>query len=356
MSAPPPDKKPVDVDEEEDLDDLDDVLSQFSAPASKSQPGLGGSNLNPSTSNRPRTNTRVDAPPVSIPGSGRGFGLDTTGEVDEDALSAAFAKELEGLMREIGGGTLPGEQQSGAASGSADPEAERALKAAWEAMLVEGMGGNDGGEGPSLDQLLKGGPESESGTTQAHKAGEDASGQKSGFQNQIRQAMDKLKESETNLKADSSKATPSGGAADPELNALLSSLGDLGLGEGETDEELEGFLENMMGQLMSKEVLYEPLKELAEKFPPYLANPPAPLSDADRNRYNSQLVCVTRILAVFDEPGYDEKDPVMGKKIADLMSEMQEHGSPPAELMGPLPPGLGLGPDGMPQMGDCVVA
>jgi len=41
-------------------------------------------------------------------------------------------------------------------------------------------------------------------------------------------------------------------------------LGDLGLGEGgENEEELAGFLETMMGQLMSKEVLYEPLKELA---------------------------------------------------------------------------------------------
>ena len=48
------------------------------------------------------------------------------------------------------------------------------------------------------------------------------------------------------------------------IEALLQSLGDLGLGEGGEDEaELAGFLESMMGQLMSKEVLYEPLKELA---------------------------------------------------------------------------------------------
>lgn len=48
------------------------------------------------------------------------------------------------------------------------------------------------------------------------------------------------------------------------MEALLQSLGDLGLGEGgENEAELAGFLESMMGQLMSKEVLYEPLKELA---------------------------------------------------------------------------------------------
>lgn len=35
-------------------------------------------------------------------------------------------------------------------------------------------------------------------------------------------------------------------------------------GEGGEDE-LADFLENMMGQLLSKEVLYDPLKELADK-------------------------------------------------------------------------------------------
>jgi peroxin-19 len=38
------------------------------------------------------------------------------------------------------------------------------------------------------------------------------------------------------------------------------------MGEGgEGDEDLQGILETMMSQLMSKEVLYEPLKELHDK-------------------------------------------------------------------------------------------
>jgi peroxin-19 len=36
--------------------------------------------------------------------------------------------------------------------------------------------------------------------------------------------------------------------------------------------------------------------------------------------------------------------------------QMQEHGAPPAEIMGELPPGLDLGPDGAPQLPDgCLV-
>lgn len=59
-----------------------------------------------------------------------------------------------------------------------------------------------------------------------------------------------------------SEGAAKGGPPGPDsLESLLSSLGDLGAGEDET--ELAGFLEQMMGQLISKEVLYEPLKELA---------------------------------------------------------------------------------------------
>lgn len=38
--------------------------------------------------------------------------------------------------------------------------------------------------------------------------------------------------------------------------------------------------------------------------------------------------------------------------------QLQAHGSPPAEIMGDLPPGLGVGPDGMPHLGPegCIIA
>ena len=47
------------------------------------------------------------------------------------------------------------------------------------------------------------------------------------------------------------------------------------------------------------------------------------------------------ILAVFDAPNFDDKDEAAREKVVALMAEMQSFGSPPAELMGPLPPGLG---------------
>ncbi|KAF8066549.1 Pex19 protein family-domain-containing protein [Lyophyllum atratum] len=350
-----------------------DVLDQFTPATHGKQPqspsGLVSPPPPPPTASiatnfgRPRTNTRVDAPPQSVPG-GLGAGLDATTELDEDELSAEFSRELakgmESLMREISGGSLPGEQQGAAGAGGAvdDKEAQQAFKAAWEAMLVEGMDGMGNNDLAGLEEFL--------GQGAKDAKGKESASEKSGagtneFQSKIQQAMNKLRESESNLQADSTpKPAVGAGSANPDsLEALLSSLGSLGLGEGEGPEdeaELAGLLENMMGQLMSKEVLQEPLKELADSFPPYLEKPPAPLSAEDRTRYENQLDCVRRILAVFDKPSYSDDNADDRKVVSDMMAEMQGYGSPPTEVMGPLPPGMGLGPDGLPQGEGCVIA
>lgn len=306
-------------DSDEDLDDLDgklcskdvikcynsewhnaDVLDQFThtsasqitrneSPAERATPSAPPPTATKSAFSRPRTNTRVDGPPLSIPGSGIIGGLDSAKEEDEDALSAEFTKNLaagmETLMREIAGGmpAAGGSKEStgtGPESSERDKDAERAFKAAWEAMLVEGMDGMGADAALGTEFLgSKGGPASASA-----KTGVSSIGEKSDFQNKIRQAMDKLKEGESNLQvmlchtissqsshyqADSTpRNIPGAGGLDDtqSIEALLAQLGELGLGEdGEgDDEELSGFLENMMDRLMSKDVLYEPLKELSE--------------------------------------------------------------------------------------------
>jgi len=305
--------------DDDDLDELDDVLSQFT-PGQKADTSSTSSPaplpLPPpppptastaATFRRPRTNTRVDAPQTSIPSSSTN--LDTAHEAEEEELDFAreLAKGMENLMREL---SVEGSADNDGSSD--DPSAEssaRALKAAWEQMLVEGMNGE------GQNDINTGG------------------GGGGGFQDKIKQAVNKLKESESNLQADGK--SPNAPANAESFEALLNSLDELG--DGGDDKELAGLLENMMGELMSKSMLYEPLSELAQNFPPYLEKPPNPLSDEDRERYGVQLDCVRRILAVFDEPGYDDKNTESQQRIANLMAEMQNYGSPPAELMGPLP-------------------
>jgi peroxin-19 len=58
---------------------------------------------------------------------------------------------------------------------------------------------------------------------------------------------------------------------------------------------------------------------MSKQFPPYLEKP---LSDEDRKRYDLQLDCVRRILTVFDQVGYDDKNAESQQHIAELMAEV----------------------------------
>jgi len=168
------------------------------------------------------------------------------------------------------------------------------------------------------------------------------------FQERVRQTMDKMKEGQSSLKS-------SGVEGDPGLGALLSSLDNTGA-EGEDEEGLQGLLETMMSQLMSKEVLYEPLKEMHEKFPSYLTENENTLSQEDKDRYKKQQKIVSQIITVFEAKEYSEEDPQIGLNVMSLMNEMQECGAPPTEIMGELPPGVAVGADGLPQLpGDCHI-
>ncbi|KAJ3842399.1 Pex19 protein family-domain-containing protein [Lentinula raphanica] len=353
-------KANLQIEADEDLDDLDDVLSEFTTTSpSRTSATAPNSQLTsppppPPTATfakaRPRTNTRVDSAPISIPGSGslgiKGQGIAENAE-DEDvypegpeqeaALSDAFTKELvknmHDLMRELADekSTEAGDDKE-VKEGGSEAEAERLMKAAWEAMLIEGMNGMTDTE-PSTSTAA--GPTSTS------------SGGGSDFQSKIKKTMEKLKESETNMQNASSSAS----SENPEtLQGLLNSLKGLGLddlgasGEGEEDEaELASFLESMMGQLMSKDVLYDPLKELNDKFPAFLTTPPTNLSSDDKTRYEKQYDCVKRIIVIFDDPSYKEGG-LQSAKVVELMGELQSYGPPPESIVGSVPPELMGGP------------
>lgn len=115
----------------------------------------------------------MDQAPQSLPGAPK------LGQVNEDELSSDFTRELakgmENLMKELGG-------KAGAdAGGDTDEERDRALKAAWEAMLVEGLNGE----------------------TAANDVGTEYKGAKD-FQSTIQETMRKLKENDPTTQVRSS--------------------------------------------------------------------------------------------------------------------------------------------------------
>jgi peroxin-19 len=173
----------------------------------------------------------------------------------------------------------------------------------------------------------------------------------SAFEETIRKAMESL----NSAGGPSVPGAGGGGPSDPaELAKLLAQLGNDPNLDLEGDDELSGILDGMMGQLMTREVLEEPLSELASKvsltsdqikgdvltiqYPEYLASPPKDLPSSELEKYRAQYALVQKIVDTFRKPGYsDDKD---GKEIARLVGEMQDLGGPPGEIMGELPEGF----------------
>ncbi|KAL7333177.1 Peroxisome chaperone and import receptor, variant 2 [Mucor circinelloides] len=163
------------------------------------------------------------------------------------------------------------------------------------------------------------------------------------FQDTIGKTMNKLKDSSKEI--DSSIAEESEDAFMAELMKQMESLADNG--------EFEGVLEGMMSQLMSKELLYEPMKDLAQKYPAWLEEHKDTADKADYEKYKQQHVICQQIVAKYEAPNFDEKNEAQGKEIMDLMTKMQDLGQPPAELLDEMAPGMNFGnPEGMPDMKD----
>ncbi|RPD56534.1 Pex19-domain-containing protein [Lentinus tigrinus ALCF2SS1-7] len=342
--------------EDEDLDDLDDVLEQFNVPPKSAAQPLPVSSSSAPTKDTPTSSTQ----PTASQAQSQAKNADPLAGIDED-FARELTKGMESLFRDIAQGAglddIPDIIKT--EEGATDEEREKAFKAAWEAMLIEGMNGTinpedflggPGAAGAGADVGKgKASQASSSGAGAGAGAGATAGAGTDSFQENIKRAMDKLKESDQ-------KAGEAASQGVDGLEDIFSRLrGDMD--SEESEEELKGILETMMSQLMSKDVLYEPLKELHDKFPSYMKDNDATLSAEDKTRYVSQAKVVAQIVATFEDPSYADDDPQKGMKVVELMQEMQEYGSPPAEIMGPLPPGFDLGADGLPKLPEgCTIA
>ena len=130
-----------------------------------------------------------------------------------------------------------------------------------------------------------------------------------------------------------------------ELMKQMESLADNG--------EFEGVLEGMMSQLMSKDLLYEPMKDLSQKYPAWLETHEATTEKAELEKYRQQYTICQQIVAKYEASDFDEKNEAQSKEIMDLMTKMQELGQPPAELLDEMAPGMNFGnPESMPDMKD----
>lgn len=125
-----------------------------------------------------------------------------------------------------------------------------------------------------------------------------------------------------------------------------------GLPGADSFDNLLPMMEGMMQSLLSKELLYTPMKDIAEKFPDWLADNRNKVSEDEFIKYNKQFELTKKICFLYEEEkdsDSTEKKKKRFDKVMALMQEMQNLGHPPKELVGesPSPTDPGAFPPGM---------
>lgn len=155
-------------------------------------------------------------------------------------------------------------------------------------------------------------------TTATSSTPQPAVGGKSGaaFQDTIRRTMERMQSS-----GDQATAAAAAGGDDDFLTEMLKQLtaGDFA---GGSEEDFSKMLMGMMEQLTNKEILYEPMKELHDKFPAWLAKNKDSTPAEDLKRYAEQQAIVAEIVAKFNEPSYSDSNAADREYIVDRMQKV----------------------------------
>lgn len=140
------------------------------------------------------------------------------------------------------------------------------------------------------------------------------------FQETIRRTMERM---QTSGEQATAAATTAG--SDDMLAQLLKTMqsGELEGGEG-SEDELSKMLMGMMEQLTNKEILYEPMKELNEKFPEWLEKNKATVSAEDLKRYEEQQALAKEIVTKFEEPTFSDANAKDREYIVDRMQKVSQ--------------------------------
>jgi len=276
--------------DEDDLDDLDDMLDEFSP--SKPEP-------TPSTA--PSGPGRPPAPTADL--------------LPENLSEEDFANQFQAGMAE-----LMGELES-----SPDVQAQ------FENMLKELGGAAALGEAAGLGPVPVPSASKEKSPSTKAKAGPSAgpNSTEESFQETIKKTMERMQTS-----GDQATAAAASENTDDILAEMMKAMQSGALdGEG-GEEEFSKMLLGMMEQLTNKEILYEPMKELDDKFPDWMEKNKGKVDEGDMKRYKEQQIYVREIVRRFELKTYKDENATDREYIVERMQKMQAAGSPPPDLVG----------------------
>ncbi len=187
------------------------------------------------------------------------------------------------------------------------------MKAEFESMF-KGMAAATEGGGAA--------PDAAGGADGAAPAGDES------FQDTIRRTMERMQSS-----GDQATAAAASGGSDDFMSELLKQMasGAGGAGGEGGEEEFSKMLMGMMEQLTNKEILYEPMKELHDKFPAWLAANGEKTGAEELKRYEDQHALVNEIVARFEASTYSDSNAADREYIVERMQKVsctqRKHGN-----------------------------
>ncbi|EDP89908.1 hypothetical protein HBI56_122550 [Parastagonospora nodorum] len=290
-TAPPPEV--ASDPEEDDLSDLDDVLDEFANTKIDSKA--------PAAPTAKAQDAPASAPSASGPGRPEDMSPGALLVEDEDAFAKQLQKEMEQLLGQ----------------GDFGKQFEDIMK---EMSLETGANPLAADPPSSSSKEGKGKAESSESAAKAEK----------NFQETIKKTMERMQNS-----GDAAGAAAASSSQDDMLAQMLASMGEGGFGGGDgDDEDFSKILMGMMEQLTNREILYEPMKELNDKFPKWMEANSTKVEADDLKRYQEQQVLVKEITERFERKGYSDNNAGDREYIVERMQKMQAAGSPPPDLVG----------------------
>ncbi|EFN88728.1 peroxisomal biogenesis factor 19 [Harpegnathos saltator] len=107
-----------------------------------------------------------------------------------------------------------------------------------------------------------------------------------------------------------------------ETDCLAAMLGQTSLDSDGGD--VLSFVQGMMQQLLSKEILYPILKEVLDKYPAWLEEHKATLSPSDLQKYTKQFELLQKVCSELEKEKEDDTKEIKQRRFETIMSLMQE--------------------------------
>jgi len=137
------------------------------------------------------------------------------------------------------------------------------------------------------------------------------------FQDTIRKTMERMQES-----GEQASAAAASSDGDDILAQMLKEMESGGFGGEGSDEDFSKILMGMMEQLTNREVLYEPMKELNDKYPTWMEENKSKVQKDDLKRYEEQQTLVREIVGRFERKGYSDDNTQDREYIVERMQKV----------------------------------